>query len=268
MTKSRMPLLGYITILIASGLIAVGTARAEDLQFGKCGLVTMTDRDEVSVSLTVGDAGIAVHRKHGTASQFELPYAAITRISYAFTARRRLAESAALGPLIAILSRPKVMIEGQDHWLVIEHTAAGVPQPILLRLDTIEIMGVVATLNARRGERVQLLDFDNTVVNPTFGSHDEDVSVPFSAERTMSALKTAMHSLGCNVGKSTADTLECHRGPHPRMRAGFGGETVIASLEIQGAGTRVRIKTIRGLGRNWSSAVLREMQRLLAVPVV
>jgi hypothetical protein len=66
----------------------------------------------------------------------------------------------------------------------------------------------------------------------------------------------------CKVSKPTGDRLECNRALRPVDSIG-GCEVVIAILEPQGQQTQVKIKTEKGLGRNWSSPIFSEMLRTL-----
>jgi hypothetical protein len=49
-------------------------------------------------------------------------------------------------------------------------------------------------------------------------------------------------------------------------RTGWGGERVNAILEASGEKTRVRITTVKGMGRNWSTPIFGEMKRRLEAP--
>ena len=94
--------------------------------------------------------------------------------------------------------------------------------------------------------------------------------VPFPAEKISTALKTAMESNNCNVKEATAERIECKRPRdyHYDTSRSSGGEVVTATLEAQGAETRVHISTGKGFyGRlvkqDWSSRIYEEMVRNL-----
>ena len=76
-----------------------------------------------------------------------------------------------------------------------------------------------------------------------------------------------MDSVGCNkASKQKSNRIDCHRSPGVGARNGNGGEYVTAIVEASGDGTRVRISTARGWGRNWSSPIYREMRKRLGSP--
>jgi len=60
--------------------------------------------------------------------------------------------------------------------------------------------------------------------------------------------------------------MECRRRVRMSGRTGWGGERVNAILEASGEKTRVRITTVKGMGRNWSTPIFGEMKRRLESP--
>jgi hypothetical protein len=104
---------------------------------------------------------------------------------------------------------------------------------------------------------VEMLAPGSTQVDPTVGSHDEDRIVPFPVDQVRAALKPAMEHCFCKVGKSKPERLECGRGLRPPDSIG-GTEDVTAILEPQGQQTEVKIRTLKGFGKNWSSPIYLE----------
>lgn len=240
---------------------------AEDLVFPKTRLSSPNGVQETAVTLTITDSALVIGNAHNPRSKsgaeqavaLEIPFSTIVRIRYGLTDRRRVLEGIALTPWL-------MFAKEQSHWLVIEHGAGTPPQPTLLRLHKNEFQGVIAVLNARAGKPVEVLDPGSSVVDPTVGSFDVDAVLPFSSDQVFAALKASMEGFGCRTGKLSKGRMECHRGLAAKARTGAGGELVTAILQPSGEGTRLTIKTSRGLGRNWSSPIFRETQRRLESP--
>jgi hypothetical protein len=201
-------------------------------------------------------SGVTIRSKDKTPSVvLDLPYSSISNLGYTFVDHGK----AFLFPLMGVAA---LFIKGQSHWLVIESSAGAGNGPTVLRLDKTEYREVIAALTARSGKRVEMLAPGSTLVDPTVGSHDEDQIVPFPLDQVRAALKPAMEHCFCKVGKSKAGRLECTRDFRPADSIG-GGEGVTAILESQGQQTQVQIRTRKGFGKNWSSAVYLEMLRTL-----
>ncbi|MGA2275330.1 MAG: hypothetical protein ABSH00_17390 [Bryobacteraceae bacterium] len=249
------------TLLHVCGLVLVllGVASAEDLIFKKSKVTTAAGQRETPVDLIVSDHGVTVRGKSGTSVNTELPYSAIGKISYAFIDQRRLELAPLLGLSAAFTRR-------LSHWLVIESGTPVALRSTVLRLDKTEYREIISALNSRSGKRVEVLEPHNTVLDPTAGSHDEDETVPFRIDAVFAALKPAMESVGCKVGRSTSGHVECKRGPHLKGPLRPGGELITATLEAKGVETRVQIRTSRGMGHDWSSPVYRELRKRLGSP--
>jgi len=237
-------------------LVLVSVSCAQDAIFVKSDLVGASGTKTTPVDLVVSNTGVTIRSK-GTAPSviLDLPYSSINSLGYTYVEHRK----AWLAPLIGVSA---LFIKGQSHWLVIESNAGAANGKTALRLSKTEYREVVAALTARSGKRVEMLAPGSTLVDPTVGSHDEDQIVPFPIDQVRVALKPAMESCLCKVSKSKEDRLECSRGLRPHDSIG-GSEEVTAILEPQGQQTQVRIRTARGLGRNWSSPIYLEMLRTL-----
>lgn len=234
--------------------------QAEDITFKRTFLSLPNDGKDVAVELTISDSGLRIRssasqQKDGNPVDLDVPYTAIGKISYAFTERRTVTR-VALGGLLAAKSR--------SHWLIIA-PPNGVSPVAILRLDGNKFRDVISTLNARSGKRVEVLDPNDPTLDPTAGSQDMVENVLFRADQVMAALKTAMEQYSCKIVKAEPNRIECGRGLRPKGGVG-GGETVIAMLEQIGQETRVQIQTRRGLGKNWSAPVFREMRKHLETP--
>lgn len=237
-------------------LILLNVLWGQDAIFDKAALVGASGAKTSPVNLIVSNAGITISSKGKTPSVIlDLPYNSITNLGYAFVEQGK-------SWLFPVMGMPALFIKGQTHWLVIESKGGTPNRPTVLRLDKKEYLGVVAALTARSGKRVEMLAPGSTLVDPTAGSHDEDHIVPFPADQVRAALKPAMEHCFCKVGRSKEDRITCGRGFRPPDSIG-GSEIVTAILEPQGQQTQVVIKTEKGLGRDWSSPVYREMLQLL-----
>src|SRR5579862_5379929 len=152
-----------------------------------------------------------------------------------------------------------LFIKGQSHWLLIEPVAGGEAGATILRLDKTEYSGVISALESKSGKPVEML-VPSQILDPF--SRDEDETVRYRGGRVVAALESAMAQFSCKVGKSRPDRIECTRLFRPADGIG-GGEVVTALLESKGEETRVQIKTQKGMGRNWSTPIYREMLRRL-----
>ena len=245
-------------ILRAAGLALafLSVSRAQDAVSYKSDLIGASGAKTTPVDLIVSNTGVTIRSKDKTPSVIlDLPYGSITSLGYTFAERGK-------GWLFPIMGLPALFLKGQSHWLVIEPSAAAPTSTTVLRLDKTEYLQVVAVLTARSGKRVEMLAPGSTLVDPTAGSHDEDQIVPFPIDQVRAALKPAMEHCFCKVSGSKTDRVTCGRGLRPPDAIG-GSETVTAILEDQGQQTQVLIKTEKGLGKNWSSPVYREMLHML-----
>lgn len=247
----------FLTFALTS-LAALG--RAEDITFKKTFLSSPKDGKDVAVDLTITDSELRIRssasqHKDGNPVDLDVPYTAIGKISYAFTERRTVLRVALGGGLAA---------KARSHWLIIAPPTGASPVAIL-RLDERQFRDVISTLNTKSGKRVEVLDPNDPTIDPTVGSQDVVEKVPFSADQVMRALKTAMEQYSCKIAKTEPNRIECGRGLMPKGAVG-GGERVIAMLEQIGPETRVQIQTRRGLGKNWSAPVFREMKKHLETP--
>jgi hypothetical protein len=253
-----MEKIGTGVILRAAGvaLVFLSVSWAQDAVFDKSALIGASGAKTTPVDLVVSNTGVTIRTKNKTPSViFDLPYSSITNFGYAFA-------EAGKGWLLPVLGPAALFIKGQSHWLVIESSAGTPASATVLRLDKREYLQVVAVLTARSGKRVEMLAPGSTLVDPTAGSHDEDQIVPFPIDQVRTALKPAMEHCFCKVSNSKADRITCGRGLRPPDSIG-GAETVTAILESQGQQTQVLIKTEKGLRKNWSSPVYREMLQML-----
>src|SRR5262249_39840239 len=134
---------------------------------------------------------------------------------------------------------------------------------VVLQLHKAEFRDVIAALNRQSGRRVEILE------DPTSGSQNVDEVLPLRLDEVMSAIEPAMRSMGCEIRKRKKDGVECYRSSIHVSPTGTSGETVSASVETNGSGTRIRIKTSHGLsGRNWSTPMYRELRRQLDLSAV
>ncbi|HLH16726.1 MAG TPA: hypothetical protein VKX45_05880 [Bryobacteraceae bacterium] len=259
-------------------LLAPARGRAEDQTFSKCALAAVEKLDEIPVEVTISDSAISIRnrtkhpgriqvvaRKPDPPVDIQIPYAAIGRLSYAPLDRRRVASGAPGLLLTGVAGLAAGMTMTQTHWLVIERTPGDPSGVTLLRLDKTEYRTVIAVLDAKSGKHVEVLGPGATFVDPTIGSHDEDRTFPFPVDQVRKALKEGMEAVACRIEKDKPAEIECHR-PLVRGRTGWGGEYVAAMIQENGPETRVRIHTERGLGRDWSSAVYREMLKRMQPP--
>lgn len=241
---------------VALALLLLRVSCAQDAMFNKSGLITAGVGKLTPVDLIISDVGVIIRSKGNMASVvLDLPYSAITKMGYASVDQRK----ASLVPLIGVTA---LFLKGQSHWLVIESSHGAEKGKTVLRLDKTEYLSVVGALTSRSGKPVELIAPGSAKVDPTAGSHDEDETVPFPIDRVLAEVKPAMEQYSCKVGKSDASRIECTRGLRPPDGIG-GSETVVAFLLSNGQETRVQIKTQKGLGRNWSLPIYREMLRRL-----
>jgi hypothetical protein len=246
------------TIPRATGLalVLLSVSCAQDAIFDKSTLMGASGAKTAPVDLVVSNTGVTIRSRDTTPSVIlDLPYSSIKSLGYTFVDHGK----AFLIPLMGVSA---LFIKGQSHWLVIESSGGTGNGTTVMRLDKKEYREVIAALTAKSGKRVEMLAPGSTLVDPTVGSHDEDQIVPFPIDQVRAALKPAMEHCFCKVSKSKQGRLECGRGLRTPDSIG-GGEAVTAILEPQGQQTQVQIKTGRGFGKNWSSAIYLEMLRTL-----
>jgi hypothetical protein len=233
-------------------LLFLPASGAEDAVFEKSILTATGGSKPTPVHLIISEAAVSIQGKTNRTAIVELPYGAITKISYTFMERRR----ASLVPVYGISA---LLLKGQSHWLVIESSGGSSDgRPTVLRLDKREYRGVIAALNSKSGKRVEVLDPGSALADPTIGSKDQDEIVPFRVDQALAAIEPAMEQYSCKIRKRNGNRTECKRSLIPRDGIG-GGEGVIAVVEAKGPETRIQIRTLRGLGRNWSLPIYREM---------
>jgi hypothetical protein len=245
-------------ILRAAGLalVLVSVSCGQDAIFDKSALMGASGAKATPVDLILSNAGVTIRTKDPKPSVvLDLPYSSISSLGYTFIDHGK----AYLFPLMGISA---LFIKGHTHWLVVESSAGAGKGTTVLRLDKTEYREVIAALTAKSGKHVEMLAPGNTLVDPTIGSHDEDQIVPFPIDQVRAALKPAMEHCLCKVSKAKPGRVECGRAFRPPDSIG-GGETVTAILEPQGQQTQVKIRTAKGMGRNWSSPVYLEMLRTL-----
>lgn len=237
-------------------LALLANSYAQDAIFLDSALVVGSGAKTTPVDLIVTNQGVTIRSKpNAPPVLLDFPYSSISSLGYTYGERGRLW----LAPIMGVSA---LFIKSQSHWLVIETTADGVKKPTVLRLDKTEFRDVVAALTARSGKHVEMLAPGSTLLDPTAGSHDEDRVIPFPIDKVRPALKSAMESCYCKVSKVKPGRMECTRSLRPPNSIG-GGEAVIVLLEPQEQQTQVRIRTERGLGRNWSTPIYLETLRVI-----
>jgi hypothetical protein len=266
----RKPMLSLALIL---ALVPAGLA--QDVTFSKTRYSSVKQPKEVDVTLTITNSKILIKSKKVNkklkAIEMEIPYSSIDSISYELAVRHRVGEGAAVMAVSLGAGAVVMFTKTKSHWLDIEYREGDAKQLTVLRLDKSEYKNVIATLEAKTGRHIAILDSKASPLNPTAGSENVDEVVPFEMERVAAALKTAMESEGCNVKRTSENRLECKRGRGGSERTGFGGEKVTATLQAKGDQTRVRIWTGKGftgrLGKhNWSTPIYQEMLKTLQKP--
>jgi hypothetical protein len=259
---------GLLAALCFAILMIAPSAPAQDVTFNKTRYSSVKNPKEEYVALTITESKILIKGKQTNAIDLEIPYSSIDSLSYEVAVRHRVAEGAALGSLLLMTTKTK------SHWLDIEYHEGGAKETTILRLDKSEYEKVLATLGAKSGKQIAMLNANTSPLNPTAGSKDMDELVPFPMDAVAAALKPAMESMGCNVTHTTSNHIECKREWAKQMdteRTGAGGEKVIARLDAKGEQTRVRIETEKGVrGRlvkkNWSTPIYDEMMKTLQKP--
>ena len=101
--------------------------------------------------------------------------------------------------------------ETKSHWLAIEYQQGDAKQSTVLQLDKSEYENVIATLEARTGKHIAVLDSKTSSLNPTAESKDMDEVIPFGMDKVVAALKPALESMGCKVTHAKATRIECKR---------------------------------------------------------
>ena len=252
-------------------LILVPAGLAQDVTFSKTRYSSAKLPREADVVLTITDSKILVKGKKVKEVDMEIPYSSIDSISYQLAARHRVSEGAGVMALSIGAGAVVMATKTKSYWLDIEHHDGDAKQLTVLRLDKSEHEKVIATLEAKTGKHIAVLDTKTSPLNPTAGSKDMDEVIPFGRDAVVAALKPAMQSFGCKMTHETASRVECKRGRGYSERTGAGAEKVTATLEAKGEQTRVRIWTGKGFaGRmnknNWSTPIYREMMKSLQKP--
>lgn len=248
-------------------VILAPASPAQDVTFSKTRYSSVKQPKEADVVLTITDSKILIKGEKADGIDLEIPYSTIDSMTYEVAARHRT-EIIGISPAMAMALKTK------SHWLDIEYHQGDSKQLTTLRLDKSEYKEVIATLEARTGKPIAAVDSKKSPLNPTAGSKDMDELVPFRMDAVAAALKPAMESVGCNVTKATAKSLECKRPWAKRYdieRTGAGNEKVTAKLEAKGEQTRVRISTEKGfrgrlVKKNWSTPIYEEMMKSLQQP--
>lgn len=258
-------------ICLALAVALVPAGRAQDVTFSKTKYSSVKQPKEAEVDLSITDSKILVKGKKVNGIDFQIPYSSIDAMSYELASRHRVAEGAVV--MLASLGAGAVLMatKSKSHWLDIQYHEGDAKELMVLRLDKSEYKKVIATLEARTGKSITVLDSKKSPLNPTAESKNIDQVISFRADKIAIALKAAMESQGCNVTEAKDDRIECKRARGGSERTGFGGEKVTATLEAKGDQTRVRIETGKGFrGRlakkNWSTAIYDEMMKSLQRP--
>jgi hypothetical protein len=277
----RNPILSLTLILYS-----VPAGLAQDVTFNKTRYSSVKHLNETYVDLSMTDSKILIKSKKVSkkvsAINTEIPYSSIDSMSYELATRHRVREAAALAPsnpFIVLTGPPALFVmttKTKSYWLEIDHGDGEAKQSTVLRLDKSEYRKVIASLEAKTGKHVAILDSKTSSLNPTAKSKDMDQVVPFQVDEVIAALKPAMESQGCNVTQETASRIVCKRalGYSERTTDG-GGESVTATLEAKGERTRIRISTghwsvtlfgVSRVTKNWSTAIYQEMMNSLQKP--
>ena len=246
-------------------------ASAQDVTFTKSTYSTLQQPSEIGVNVSITDSKIVIKakkpNKKGPTVDIEIPYSAIDTISYELAALHRI-QGAGLGAVAPVIMSTKT----QTHWLEIDYHDGDTKQTSVIHLDKSEYENLISALKAKSGKPVTQLEANtSSTIDPTAGSKDIDEVVPFGLDKVLAALKPAMGTYGCNVTESTTNRIECKRARGYSQKEnvnGNGGESVTATLEIQGDQTHVRIVTGKGFyGRlekkNWSTPIYIEMLKSL-----
>ena len=264
---------GLMAALCLTALTLVPGGLAQDVTFSKTRYSSVKQPKEADVVLTITDSKILIKGKGKKVSgiDMEIPYSSIDSSSYQLAARHRVAEGAGVMALSIGAGAVVMATKTKSYWLDIEYHEGDAKQLTVLRLDKSEHEKVIATLEARTGKHIAVLDTKTSPLNPTAGSKDMDEVIPFGKDAVVAALKPAMQSFGCEVTHVTASRIECKRGRGYSERTGAGAEKVTATLEAKGERTRVRIWTGKGfVGRmnknNWSTPIYQEMIKSLQKP--
>jgi hypothetical protein len=244
--------------------------QAEDAVFRLSNIFIVSDNQETKVTLTLSDANITIQGKQAGGVNEQIPYSSITKMSYEGVRHHHLSQAFAPPTVLMGIGLPLIVAatKGEDHWLAVDHGEGRTVSTTILRLDKKEYQAATSALAAKTGKPVDLLDTKTESLDPTVASKDIYEAVPFPSERVAAALKQAMGRFGCRVQKESSSSIQCKRRLGNSTLTGPGGETVIASIEAQGAGTHIRIvsKKVVVRNRNWSTPVYQDMMRELGAP--
>jgi len=266
--KKTIPSLALLLALVPAGM-------AQDVTFSKTRYSSPKQRAEVFVNLSITDSKILIKSKKVSKKiptiDMEIPFSSIDAMSYELASRHRVQEGTAV---MAVSLGAGAIVMGtktKSHWLAIDYHEGAAKQSTVLQLDKSEYENVIATLEARTGKHITVLDSKTSSLNPTKMSKDMDEVIPFGMDKVVAALKPAMESVGCKVKKATDTRIECKRDRGYSEQTGGGGEKVTATLEAQGAQTHIRIWTGKGftgkVGKdNWSTPVYQELMKILQEP--
>lgn len=262
----RKPMLSLSLILAF-----VSACLAQDVTFSKTKYSSVKLPKEADVALTITDSKVLIKGKKTNGINLEIPYSSIDAMSYERATRHRVGEGAGLMALSPAGGAVLMTTKTSSYWLEIEYHEGDAKQLTVLRLDKSEYKDVIATLKARTGKKIAVVDPKTSSLSPTAGSKDMDGVVPFGTDKVATALKSAMENEGCKVTHVTASRVECKRARGQSELTGVGGEKVTATLEAKGEQTRVRIWTGKGFeGRvnkkNWSPPIYQQMMKILEEP--
>lgn len=218
-------------------------------------------RKLVQAPLECSDSGIRLSPK-GEAG-LEVPYPAISKISYERVERRRVNEGAMAGGVVVMLTKT------QSHWWAIDYTGSAGAKQVIVQLHKDEIEAAITGCEAKWGKPIERLSKDEHRIAPAAGSRDMDEKVGYAPEQLVPALKRAFDKYSCAITKEKPGQIECKRPKTANSEiTGIGGETVIAKLDRKGTSTRVRIRTDRGFSgsfakKNWSTPIYQAMMDAL-----
>jgi hypothetical protein len=256
-------LLNRLAILVT---LCAFACEAEDTTFKKTKLALPSEPGEIPVDLIVSDHQAAIRSTRTAQTNIEIPFAAITRISYTESSRHRLSQGAKIAMISPGIGAATMLSKRRSNWLAIAWEEAGLVSTITLHLDKSETWNIRTEFESKTGRQIEDLDEKRNPFDPTIGSTDVDTLVPFGRDRVTSALHSAMGSFGCTVVKETPSAVHCRRKRGHSELTGEGGELVIATLEGALSETHVVVITKKAgaQSRNWSSVIARKMDESLA----
>ena len=162
-------------------LALVSSGVAQDATFNKTKYSSVKQAKEVDVDLAVTDSKISIKGagKKDSGIDITIPYSSIDTMSYEYATRHRVAEGASLMVLSLGAGAILMATKTKSHWLAIEHHEGDAKETTVLQLDKSEYQQVIATLEARAGKKIAVLDAKTSDLNPTAESKDMDEVVPF-----------------------------------------------------------------------------------------